>query len=102
MHVHDIFRADFKNELANRLDKRKTFDVSSCASDFRDHHVVFALVREPADSLLNDVGDVWYYLQGFAKITPPPLLQNHRLINLAAGEIVVPRKHAISESLVVT
>ena len=44
MHVHHIFGPDFKNELANRLEKRKTFDVSSRASDFRDHHVVFGLV----------------------------------------------------------
>ena len=44
MHVHHIFGPDFKNELANGLEKRKTFDVSSRASDFRDHDVVFAFV----------------------------------------------------------
>ena len=44
MHVHDIFGPDFKNELANGFEKRKTFDVPSRASNFRNYHVVFGLV----------------------------------------------------------
>src|SRR5215469_769970 len=101
MHVHDILGPDFKNELANRFEKWKAFNVSSRASDFCDHHVVFALVRKFADTILNHVGDVWNHLHGFAQIIAAAFLQNDCFVNLTAGKIIVPRENAISESLVV-
>ncbi len=39
-------------------------------------------------------------LHGFAEIIAAPLFQDHRLINLAASEVVVPRKDAVSKALV--
>ena len=39
-------------------------------------------------------------LHRFAKVIAPPLPVDDRLIDLAAGEIVMPRQHAIGEALV--
>src|SRR5206468_10192207 len=53
-----------------------------------------------ADAIVNHDGDVWNHLNSCAHIIAAPFLQNDSLVNLAAGEIVVPREHAIGESLV--
>ena len=41
------------------------------------------------------------HLHGFTQIISASFLQNHRLVHLTAGEIVVPRENAIREALVV-
>ena len=41
------------------------------------------------------------HLHSFTQIVAAAFLKNDCLVNLAAGEIVVAREHAISESLVV-
>jgi hypothetical protein len=40
------------------------------------------------------------YLYGFTEVIAAAFLQNDRLIDLTAGEIVVPRQDAIGEALV--
>ncbi len=42
MHVDDVLRADFENELPDRLEERQPFDVAGRAADFGDDDVVFA------------------------------------------------------------
>ena len=44
VHVEDVLRPDFENELPDGLQKWQTFNVSGCAADLCDHDVVFALV----------------------------------------------------------
>ena len=46
VHVHDILRADFENELTDRFQKWQTFDVAGRAADLGDNHIVFALRRK--------------------------------------------------------
>ena len=41
------------------------------------------------------------HLHGFTEIVAAAFLQNHRLVHLAAGEIVVPRENAIGEAFIV-
>ena len=60
----------------------------------------FAFVGELADAVLDFVGDVRNHLHGFAEIIAAAFLEDHALVNLAAGQIVVPREDAIGEALV--
>ena len=101
VHVHDVLRADFENELPDRFQKRQPFDVAGRAADFRDDDVGFAFRRDFADAVLDFVGHVRNHLHGFAEVIAAPFLQDHAFVNLAAGEIVVARKNAIGEALVV-
>ncbi len=100
VHVHDILRADFENELPDRFEKRQPLDVAGRSANFRDDDVGFALIRHLANAILDFVGHVRNHLHGLAEVIAAPLPQDHVFINLAAGEIVVPREHAIGEALV--
>ena len=73
MHVHHILRADFQNELADRLEKWKTFDISSRAADLCDNDVVFALIGKFTNAIFDYIGDMWNYLHGFAEVIAAPL-----------------------------
>jgi hypothetical protein len=42
------------------------------------------------------------HLHGLAEIIATPLLQNHCLVNLPAGQVVMPGEDAVGEALVVT
>ncbi len=52
------------------------------------------------DAILDFVGDVRNHLHGLAEIIAAPFLQDDVLVDLAAGEVVVPREDAIGETLV--
>ena len=45
VHVHDVLRADFENELADRFEKRQPFDVAGRAADFGDDDIVLCFRR---------------------------------------------------------
>ena len=74
VHVHYILRARFKNELPDCFQKWQPLDVTSCSTDFGDDNVIFALVGEFANAVLDHIGDVRNYLHGFAEIITSPLL----------------------------
>ena len=74
MHVHDVLRANFENELPDRFQKRQTFDVSGSAADLRDHDVVFAFIGKFADPIFDHIGDVRNHLDSFAEIIAASLL----------------------------
>ena len=74
MHVDDILRADFEDELPDRFEKRQTFDVAGRSTDFCDDDVIFALVGKFANAIFDDIGDVGNHLHGFAEIVAAPLL----------------------------
>ncbi len=48
VHVDDVLRADFENELPDRFEERQPFDVAGRAADFGDDDVGFALGRDLA------------------------------------------------------
>ena len=68
VHVHHILRADFEDELPDRFEKWKTFNVSGRTADFRDHHVIFAFIGKFADPSFDHVGYMRNYLHSFAEI----------------------------------
>ena len=49
VHVHDILRADFENELPDRFQKRQPLDVAGRAANFRDDDVGFAFDPRPRE-----------------------------------------------------
>ena len=102
MNVHDVLRAGFENELPDRFEKRQAFDVSGRSTNLGDDDVVFAFIGKFANAVFDYVGDVRNHLDGFAEIIAPPFFQNHPLVDLTAGEIVVAREDAIGEALVMT
>ena len=74
MHVHHVLRAGFENELPDRFEKRKTFDVSSGTADLCDNDIVFALVGEFANAIFDHVCDVRNHLHGFTEVIATPFL----------------------------
>ena len=60
--------ADFEDELADRFQKRQTFDVAGGAADFRDDDVGLGLVGKLADPVFDFVGDVRNDLHGVAEV----------------------------------
>ena len=73
MHRHNILRTDFENELANRFQKRQTFDVTSRAADLGNHHVVFRFLGNFADPIFDFIRYVRNDLHRFAEIIAAPL-----------------------------
>ena len=52
------------------------------------------------DAVLDFVGDVRDHLHGFAEVIAFALVVEHRLVNLAAGEVVEPRELGVGEPFV--
>ena len=100
VHVDDILRADFENELPDRLEKRQPFDVADRAADFGDDDVDFFRIGDLTNARLDFIGDVRDHLHGLAEIIAAPFFQDNALVNLAARQVVVPREDAIGEAFV--
>ncbi len=98
----DVLRADLEDELPDGFEERKPFDVAGRSADFRDDNVRFAFDRDFADAVLDLVGDVRNHLHGLAEIIAAAFLHDHHLVDLTAGEVVVPGEDAIGETLVVS
>src|SRR5207248_667591 len=94
--------ADFEIELPDRFQKRKTFDIAGGSADLSNDDVVFRFVRNFADPIFDFVGHMRNYLDGFSEIIAATFFQDDRFVNLSAGEIVVTRKNAIGEALVMS
>ena len=75
MHVDDVLRADFENELPDRFEERQSFDVAGRSADFGDDNVVFAFVGKFANAIFDDIGDVRNHLHGFAEIIAASLFK---------------------------
>jgi hypothetical protein len=74
-HVHDddILRADFEDELPNRLEERQPFDVTCGAADLCDDHIARLLVSELAEPRLDLIRDVGDDLHRLAEVITTPL-----------------------------
>ena len=100
VHVDHILWADFENELADRFQERQTLDVARRSADLGDDDIGVAFRRHFTNAILDLVGHVRNHLHSFTQVIAAPLLEDHVFVDLAAGEIVVARKNAIGEALV--
>ena len=96
-----VVLADFERELADGLEERQALDVAGRAADLGDDHVAFLELADLPDALLDLVGDVRDDLHRLAEIIAAPFLGQHRLVNLAGGEVVFARELGRGEALVV-
>src|ERR1051326_6606633 len=97
--VADIVASELEADLPDRLEERQRLDVADCAADLDDRHVRVA--RAALDERLDLVGDVRDHLDGAAEVVAAPLLLDHRLVDLAGGEVVVAAHLRALETLVV-
>ena len=101
--VQAIRLADVEGELADRFQKRETFDVAHRTADFRDHHVdhMLPVVGQFVDYRFDFIGDVWNHLHRLAEKLAPAFLVDHRLIDLARRVVGIAGQHRIGKPLVV-
>ena len=77
--------------LARGLEEGQRLDVAHRAADLDDGDVGLAIPgrrRAARDEVLDLVGDVRDDLHGLAQVVAPPFLAQHRLVDLAGGEVV--------------
>jgi len=84
--VADVAAPEFQPHLPDRLEERQRLDVADRAADLDDGHV--RVPRAALDERLDLVGDVRDHLDGAAQVIAAPLLLDHRLVDLAGGEVV--------------
>jgi hypothetical protein len=84
--VEAILLAHVLAELPNGLHEGQALDVAHRAADLGDHHVDFR-PAQLGHGGLDLVGDVRDDLHRLAEELAPPLLVDHRLINLAGGVV---------------
>ena len=94
-----IVAAHFLAELPNRLEERQRLDVAHRAAHLDDRHV--GVAGAALDERLDLVGDVRDHLDRAAQVVAAPLLLDHRLVDLAGGEIVPAAHLRALEALVV-
>ena len=100
MYVADVVPADVAAELADGLDEGDDLDVAHRAADLDDHHVD-VLVLQPADPVLDLVGDVRDHLDRAAEEVAPALLLDHGPVDAARGRVRALGEVLVDEALVV-
>ncbi len=85
--------------LADRFEEGQRLDVADRAADLDDRHV--GALGAALDVALDLVGDVRDHLHRLAEILAAPLLLDHRLVDLAGGEVVALAHLGAGEALVV-
>ena len=104
MHEAAAVAALAQAQLADGLQKGKRFDVTHRATDLHNGHIggiggIHA--RALQNERLDLVGDVRNDLHGLAEVLTPALLAQHRVVDLARGEVVVLASAGVGEALVV-
>ena len=97
--LSDVAAAGLGPELPDRLEERQRLDVADRAADLDDDDVDVA--AHLADVGLDLVGDVRDDLHRLAQVVAAPLLLDHRLVDLAGGEVVLALHDPRGEALVV-
>src|SRR5258708_6812955 len=97
--VADVVAAEVEPHLPDRLEERQRLDVADRAADLDDRHV--GVAGAALDEGLDLVGDVRDDLHRAAEVVAAPLLLDHRLVDLAGGEVVPAAHLAALEALVV-
>jgi hypothetical protein len=98
VHVTGVVAPFLQPHLADRLEEGQRLDVADGAADFDDRHV--GPFGAAPDVRLDLVGDVRNHLHRLAEILAAPLLLDHRLVDLAGGEVVAPFHARVGEALV--
>ena len=97
--VEAIFLAHVERELADRLQEGLAFDVAHRAADLGDDHVHAGAV-ELGQGGLDLVGDVGNDLDGLAEELAPPLLVDHRKVDLPGRVVRVAVQRRVGEAFV--
>src|SRR5207248_4604162 len=95
----DVVTAKLEADLPDRLEEGQRLDVAHRAADLDDRDV--GLARAALDERLDLVGDVRDDLDRAAEIVAAALLLDHRLVDLAGGEVVPAAHLRALEALVV-
>src|SRR5690625_2321680 len=77
--------------LPDGLQKRQGFNVTYRTANLDNSHIglpVISSLGTTGDEVLYFIGDVGDDLYGFPQIIAPPLLAQHRLIDLAGSKVV--------------
>ena len=104
----DVLTPDPELKLAQSLDEGSALDISHRTAEFYDTDIGSAVVaiarhmRDPLDPLLDLIGDVRDDLHGLPEVVTTTLPFDHSRVDLACGDVVVPRQSDIQEPLVVT
>ena len=94
-----VLPPDLVAELADRLQEGKALDVAHGAADLDDRHI--EAVGGLLDVILDLVRDVGDHLNGLSQVVAPPLLGNHREIDLPRREVVPLAHPGTGKALVV-
>ena len=84
-----VVLAHFERELADRLEKGQPLDVAGRSADLGDDHVAILELADLPDALLDLVRHMRDHLHRFAQVIAAPFLGQHRLVNLAGGQVVL-------------
>ncbi len=97
--VGDVVPPQLQAHLPDRLEERQRLDVAHRAADLDDRHV--GVAGAALDESLDLVGDVRDHLHRAAEVVAAALLFDHRLVDLAGGEVVPAAHLRALEALVV-
>ena len=95
-----VLPADVVPHLAGRLQEGQRLDVADGPADLVDDHVDVGPAHGQ-HGVLDLVGDVRDHLHGVAQVVAPPLLGDHRGVDLAGGDVGLGRQVDVEEPLVV-
>ena len=104
VHEGGVGRPHAQAHLAHGLEEGQRFDVAHRAADFDDRHLCLfggADTGAAAHEVLDLVGDVRDHLHRLAEIVSAAFLLQHRLVDLAGGEVVGAPHLRVDEALVV-
>jgi hypothetical protein len=96
--VAGVLAAFLDAHLADGFEEGQRLDVAHGAADFDDRHV--GAFGTALDENLDFVGDVRNDLDGLAEVLATALLLDHRLVDLAGGEVVALAHLGAGEALV--
>src|SRR6185437_4734298 len=97
--IADVVATQLQPHLPDRLEEGQRLDVAHGAADLHDRHV--GVARPALDERLDLVGDVRDHLHRAAEVVAAALRLDHRLVDLAGGEVVVTAHLRALEALVV-
>src|SRR5260221_13066006 len=102
MNDHRVFLRQLPLQLANRLDKGKTLDITHCSSDLRNHDIVLATLTEFEHPSFYFIRNMRNYLHGLTQVSTFPFFIDHCLVDPPCRYIISLRSIYIKESFVVS
>ena len=100
--VQHVRATDVLAHLADRLEEGQQFDIADGPADLDDHDVGVAVPGDPADPLLDLVGDVGDDLDRAAEVVAAALFGDDRLVDAAGRDVAELAQVLIDEALVMT